>query len=155
MLTPRSTEILGAPIDMLCLLWNPKVHLRPHKRTPMGVPLEVLKPYSDSPIILNPGIGCSAGRVNCRWPSPAQLFLVPNPVGLMSLWYSLTTLGVVQLWRPLVVHVTGIYRQMSPIITSTYRAVVSKLLIWRPFGFYQIPTPSQFFVYTRIWVTTY
>jgi hypothetical protein len=35
--------------------------------------------------------------LNFCWPSPAQLFLVPSPAGLMTIFYCLTSLGVVQL----------------------------------------------------------
>jgi hypothetical protein len=38
-----------------------------------------------------------SGEVNCCWSSPAQSFLVPSPAGLMTIFYSLTTLGDVQL----------------------------------------------------------
>jgi hypothetical protein len=37
----------------------------------------------------------AVGRVNRCWPSPAQSFLVPSPEGLMTIIYSVTTLGVV------------------------------------------------------------
>jgi hypothetical protein len=37
------------------------------------------------------------GRVNSCGASPAQSFMVPSPVGLRVIFYSLTTLGVVQL----------------------------------------------------------
>jgi hypothetical protein len=42
----------------------------------------------------------SVGRVDCCWSSPAPSFLVPSPAGLMTIFYCLTTLGVVQLIRP-------------------------------------------------------
>jgi hypothetical protein len=35
-------------------------------------------------------------RAYCCWPSPAQSFLVPSPAGLMTTFYSLTTLGVLK-----------------------------------------------------------
>jgi hypothetical protein len=32
------------------------------------------------------------GQVNCCWPSPAQLFLVPSPEGCMTVFFSFTAL---------------------------------------------------------------
>jgi hypothetical protein len=40
---------------------------------------------------------CSV-RVNCCWPSPAQPFLVPSSAGLMTIFFCLTTPGVMQLY---------------------------------------------------------
>jgi hypothetical protein len=37
---------------------------------------------------------CVACLVNCSWSSPAQLFLVPSPAGLMTIFYCLATLTV-------------------------------------------------------------
>jgi hypothetical protein len=42
---------------------------------------------------------CSIGRVNCCWPSPVQSFLIPTPAELVTTFYTLTALRVVQsLW---------------------------------------------------------
>jgi hypothetical protein len=41
-------------------------------------------------------VGRSIGRVNFWWSSPGQSFLVLSPAGLMTIFYSLTTLEVVQ-----------------------------------------------------------
>jgi hypothetical protein len=38
-----------------------------------------------------------SGQVNCCWPLPAQITLVPIPAGLVAIFYWLTTLGVMQL----------------------------------------------------------
>jgi hypothetical protein len=40
-----------------------------------------------------------SGSVNCCRSSPVQSFLVPSPAGLMSIFYCLSALGVVQLGR--------------------------------------------------------
>jgi hypothetical protein len=39
---------------------------------------------------------CLLYLVNCCWPSPSQSFLVPSPAGLMTIFYCLRPLGVVQ-----------------------------------------------------------
>jgi hypothetical protein len=38
----------------------------------------------------------SVGWVNCCWSSPAQLFLFPDPEGLVTIFFCLTTLGAVE-----------------------------------------------------------
>jgi hypothetical protein len=37
------------------------------------------------------------GRVNFRWPSPEESFLIPSPARPMNIFYCIPTLGVVQL----------------------------------------------------------
>jgi hypothetical protein len=38
----------------------------------------------------------SVGRVNCCWSSPVQVSLFPGPEGLVTIFFCLTTLGVVE-----------------------------------------------------------
>jgi hypothetical protein len=38
--------------------------------------------------------------LNCSWPSPAHLFLVPSPTGLMTIFYCLAALGSLQTAYP-------------------------------------------------------
>jgi hypothetical protein len=43
-----------------------------------------------------PSFPWSVDQVNCCWPSPAPSFLIQGPAGLTTIFFCLTTLGVVQ-----------------------------------------------------------
>jgi hypothetical protein len=48
-----------------------------------------------------------SGQVNCCWPSPGQSFLVLSPMGLMTIFFCLITLGVMQFSCPKIVALRG------------------------------------------------
>jgi hypothetical protein len=58
-----------------------------------------LYPWEDSPGTHSVGgwVGWSVSWVSCCWTLPAQSSLVQSPTGLMTIFYCLSTLGVVQL----------------------------------------------------------
>jgi hypothetical protein len=50
-----------------------------------------------SPCCLCLPVRLSVGGINCCWSSPAQSFSVPSAMGLITIFYCFTTLGVVLL----------------------------------------------------------
>jgi hypothetical protein len=74
----------------------------------MGIPLfPCSRPYRLATILQHSTLNCnwlvSVGSVNCCWPSPSKLFLVPSPAGPMTIFYSLRNLTNCRLlthWLP-------------------------------------------------------
>jgi hypothetical protein len=57
--------------------------------------------------------------LNCCWPSPAQLFLVPSSAGLTSIFHCLTALGAFRLLTWLSLWHAALYQQVEDQLENT------------------------------------